>query len=117
VILIGTGSEVQLALGAAGNLEKLGIKSRVVSMPSWELFDAQPESYRESVLPSAVRARVSVEAGTTMGWEHYVGLDGKAVGMEGFGASSPGGVAMEKFGFTAANVAEVASAVVKRTRK
>ncbi len=104
VILIGTGSEVQLALGAAAELADDGINARVVSMPSWSLFDAQSADYRESVLPSSVRARVAVEAGLTTGWERYVGLDGAVIGMTGYGASGPGGEVMNHFGFTVENV-------------
>ena len=82
-----------------------GINARVVSMPSWELFDAQPEDYRQKVLPREVIARVAVEAGIKLGWEHYVGTEGVIVGMEGFGASAPGAVLYEKFGITARAVA------------
>jgi transketolase len=116
VVLIGTGSEVQLALKAAGILAKENIKARVVSMPSWELFESQPESYKESLLPRSVRARVAVEAGIKTGWEKFVGLDGAVIGMEGFGASAPGGLVMEKFGFTAENVADVARKTLRRLR-
>lgn len=105
VILIGTGSEVHIALEAGKKLAEEGIKVRVVSLPSWELFDRQPADYRESVLPSAVRTRVAVEAGIKLGWEHYVGLEGVVVGMDSFGASAPGDVLYEKFGITAENVA------------
>lgn len=112
VILIGTGSEVQLALGAASELATENINVRVVSMPSWELFDAQSEEYRESVLPRSVRARVAVEAGIGTGWERYVGLDGAVVGMEGFGASGPGGAVMRHFGFTVENVVAKARSVL-----
>jgi transketolase len=80
----------------------------VVSMPSWELFDLQPAAYREKVLPPVVQARVAVEAAVTLGWEHYVGLDGAVVGMEGFGASAPANVLYEKFGITAERVVETA---------
>ena len=105
VILIGTGSEVHTALDAGRGLAKGGrCKVRVVSMPSWELFDAQPKSYREEVLPPSVKARVSVEAGAVVGWERYVGLTGRSVGMKGFGASAPGEVLFEKFGITPAHV-------------
>lgn len=112
VILIGTGSEVQLALGASSELAKSGVKARVVSMPSWALFDVQPAEYRESVLPSAVRARVAVEAGLATGWERYVGLDGAVVGMTGYGASGPGGAVMKHFGFTVENVIAKAKEVL-----
>lgn len=100
VILIGTGSEVHIALEAAQKLAAEGIKTRVVSMPSWELFDAQPENYRKKVLPDEVKARVAIEAGIKLGWEHYVGREGAIVGMESFGASAPGPVLYEKFGIT-----------------
>ena len=114
LILIGTGSEVQIALEAGQELAKENVKSRVVSMPSWSLFEDQPEEYRESVLPNAVRARVAVEAGLAQGWERYVGLDGAVVGMDGFGASGPGGEVMEHFGFTVENVVETARRVLGR---
>jgi transketolase len=114
VILIGTGSEVHIALEAGRQLASLAIKVRVVSMASWELFDRQPASYRDRVLPPAVKARVAVEAGITLGWEHYVGLEGAVVGMEGFGASAPGEVLYEKFGINAASVAARARALIGR---
>ena len=105
VILIATGSEVHVALEAAGMLKVNNVNARVVSMPSWELFDSQPEDYRNSVLPPEVTARVSIEAGQTIGWERYIGLKGKAVGISRFGASAPGKVVAEKLGLTADNVA------------
>ena len=108
VILMATGSEVQHAVGAAEILRQEGRKVRVVSMPSWELFEKQPESYRQEVLPEEVKARVSVEAGVTQGWERYVGDGGAMVGLDRFGASAPGGRLMEEFGFTAAHVADKA---------
>lgn len=100
LILIATGSEVALALAAARKLAENGTKTRVVSLPSWEIFDRQPREYRDSVLPPAVNARIAVEAGIKLGWEHYVGLSGKIIGMQTFGASAPGPVLYEKFGFT-----------------
>lgn len=100
LILIGTGSELQLCVEAAKQISADGQKVRVVSMPSWELFDAQDASYRESVLPQAVAKRVAVEAGISMGWCRYVGSEGGTVSIEQFGASAPGGVCLEKFGFT-----------------
>jgi transketolase len=112
VILIGTGSEVHIALEASKKLAAENVKVRVVTMPSWELFDRQPEAYRESVFPSGVRARVAVEAGIKLGWERYVGLDGAIVGMESFGASAPGPVLYEKFGITADKVVEQAKALI-----
>jgi transketolase len=110
VILIATGSEVHIALAAAGQLAADGINPRVVAMPSWELFDAQPEEYRRRVLPPDVPARVAVEAGVTLGWEHYVGTKGAIVGLDRFGASAPGSTVYDKLGFTA-------RAVVKRAKE
>ena len=103
-VLIASGSEVQLALKAQSLLAGDGVAASVVSMPSWELFEAMPGDYRDSVLPPTVRARVAVEAGIAMGWERYVGAAGAVVGMTGFGASAPGGTVMEKFGFTGERV-------------
>ena len=114
-ILIGTGSEVHIALDAGKILEERGIASRVVSLPSWELFDEQPADYRSGVLPSDVRARVAIEAGTPMGWERYVGIEGVTLGMSHFGASAPAGVLYEKFGLTAQRMADEAEALVKRS--
>ena len=87
---------------------------RVVSLPSWEIFDEQPEEYRESVLPSSVKIRVAVEAGIKLGWEHYVGLEGAVIGMESFGASAPAEVLYEKFGITAERVAQAVRGLLKR---
>ena len=101
VILIATGSEVEIAIKAADILEKDKIKVRVVSLPCWEIFDQQEETYRRKVLPPEIEARVAVEAGIKLGWEHYVGTTGKVVGMESFGASAPAPVLFEKFGITA----------------
>jgi transketolase len=108
VLLIGTGSEVQHALGAGEQLRNDGIRAQVVSMPSWALFDEQPEAYRREVLPPDVTARVSIEAGVTQGWERYVGSEGTAIGVDRFGASAPGDVVMEKYGLTAEHVADEA---------
>ena len=105
VILIATGSEVAVAIGAQKLLEEKGVAARVVSMPSWEIFERQPQSYRDSVLPPTVTARVAVEAGVPLGWHKYVGPAGDVVGMTRFGASAPGPVVFEKFGFTPENVA------------
>ena len=112
LIIIATGSEVHIALEAALTLQSEGINARLVSMPSWELFDAEPREYRDAVLPPSQRARLSVEAGAVNGWARYVGLDGASIGMSTFGASAPGGVALEKFGFTAVRVAEEARKLV-----
>jgi transketolase len=104
LIIMGTGSELHPALEAGRTLAAEGRNVRVVSFPCWELFDAQDAEYRESVLPKACRARVSVEAGLTQGWEKYVGLDGAMVGMERFGRSAPAKVLFEKFDITAERV-------------
>jgi len=113
VILIGTGSEVALALKAGQQLAAEGIRVRVVSLPSWELFDRQPAACRDKVLPPDVRVRIAVEAGIRLGWEHYVGLDGAVVGMDGFGASAPANVLYEKFGITVEKIVEAAKARIK----
>ncbi|MCB9420253.1 MAG: transketolase [Ardenticatenaceae bacterium] len=112
VILIGTGSEVQIALDAQKLLAEKGVAARVVSMPCWELFSAQPDEYKEAVLPAAVTARVSIEAGVTLGWERYVGSAGTAIGIDHFGASAPYEVLYEQFGLTATAVAEAALSLV-----
>ena len=112
LILIGTGSEVQHALAAAEKLEADGIPTRVVSMPCQEWFDEQDEAYRESVLPSSVDAKVSIEAGVAMGWSKYVGPKGTSVSIEHFGASASGDKCMEEFGFTADNLVEVAKGIL-----
>ena len=100
-IVIATGSEVQLALKARETLARDKVRVRVVSMPSWELFDAQPESYRDSVLPPEIEARVSIEAGSTIGWERYVGHGGAIIGMQTFGASAPADDLYKHFDITA----------------
>ncbi|MEK7374953.1 MAG: transketolase [Thermodesulfobacteriota bacterium] len=114
VLLIGTGSEVQLALEAGRRLAAEGIRVRVVSLPSWELFDRASQAWRDQVLPPAVRARVAVEAGVSLGWEHYVGLEGAVVGIDRFGASAPYQVLYEKFGITAEAVAAEARRLLGR---
>ena len=108
VILVATGSEVHIALEAASLLDEKSISARVVSMPSWELFDAQPAEYRDSVLPPATKARISIEAGSTIGWERYVGLDGKAIGLDRFGASAPASELYKRFGLTPERMVEEA---------
>ncbi|MEB3268299.1 MAG: transketolase [Leptolyngbya sp.] len=112
LILIGTGSEVHLCVQAAEALRAEGKQVRVVSMPSWELFEAQDAAYQESVLPKAVTKRLAVEAGITMGWCRYVGAEGDVIGVDRFGASAPGGLVMEKFGFTVDNVVSRAKALL-----
>ena len=112
-IIIATGSEVSISIEAKRLLRQRGIDARVVSLPCTRIFDAQDEAYRESVLPSAVRARVAVEALSTFGWERYTGLDGAVIGMEGFGASGPAGELFNKFGFTAEHVAQTVKDLLK----
>ncbi|MBI4780346.1 MAG: transketolase [Oscillatoriophycideae cyanobacterium NC_groundwater_1537_Pr4_S-0.65um_50_18] len=112
IILIGTGSELSLCVKAAETLASEGKKVRVVSMPSWELFEEQDAAYRESVLPKAVTKRLSVEAGSSFGWAKYVGTEGDCVSIDRFGASAPGGVCLEKFGFTVDNVLAKAKALL-----
>ncbi|MEH1960290.1 MAG: transketolase [Nostoc sp.] len=104
IILIGTGSELSLAVSAAEKLTAEGKKVRVVSLPSWELFEAQDAAYKESVLPKAITKRLSVEAGSSFGWHKYIGTEGDTVSIDRFGASAPGNVCLEKFGFSVDNV-------------
>jgi transketolase len=108
VILIATGSEVSLALSAREELERDGIRVRVVSMPCADLFDRQPREYRDGVLPPGVRARVAIEQASTLGWHRYVGDAGAIVGMHTFGASAPLKELVGKFGFTPDKVSETA---------
>ena len=105
---------MSLALAAHARLTRDGLACRVVSMPCWELFEAQPQPYRDAVLPPAVRARVSVEAASPFGWERYVGPDGASIGVDRFGASAPGPVVMREFGFTPEHVVEAARQVLAR---
>ena len=104
IIIIATGSELHLAIESHTELKNQGINSRVVSMPSWELFEKQSLDYKEQVLPSSIKKRISVEAASTFGWEKYVGLEGISIGMKTFGASAPGNVLMEEFEFTVKNI-------------
>jgi len=108
LILIATGSEVSITLSAGRELAAKGIKVRIVSLPSWEIFDREQQEYRNSVLPPQVTKRIAVEAGIKLGWEHYIGLSGKIIGMETFGASAPAPVLYEKFGLTAGKIIEAA---------
>ena len=112
VVLIGTGSEVHLIVAAQQKLREQKIHARVVSMPGWKLFDEQPRDYRESVLPPSIRSRLAVEAALPLGWHRYVGDAGDVIGVERFGASAPGNVVMEKFGFTVDHVVERALALL-----
>jgi len=117
VILIGSGSEVSLCVGAYEKMTAEGLQVRVVSMPSWDLFEAQDEAYRNQVLPPQVAARVSVEGGSIFGWERYVGMTGAMIGLQSFGASAPGDVVEEFFGFTEENVINAAKAQIEKNRK
>ena len=111
-ILIATGSEVELAVKAQEALAASGKKVRVVSMPSTNVFEAQTEAYRESVLPKSVKARVVVEAGVTDAWYKYAGFDGKVVGLDRFGESAPAGELFKEFGFTVENVVKAVESVL-----
>jgi transketolase len=117
VILMGTGSEVYLCVGARDELQKRGVRARVVSFPSWEIFEMQPKEYRDSVLPPGVRARVSVEAGATLGWCRWVGPDGASVGIDHFGASAPYKEAAKHMGLTVDNVVEHALRVTGKSKE
>jgi transketolase len=114
VILIGTGSELSLCVSAYEKLAAEGIHARVVSMPSWELFDKQEATYKDSVLPPSVTARVSVEMGATFGWQRYTGTKGRNIGMHRFGASAPIKDLLKYFGFTVDHVVAEAHAVLGR---
>jgi transketolase len=112
VIIIGTGSELCFAVDAAKKLEEDGKKARVVSLPSWELFDEQSQEYKDSVLPPDVEARVSIEAGSTFGWLKYVGFKGISIGYDHFGASAPGPKLYEELGITVEDVVKAAKKVL-----
>ena len=116
VILLGSGSEVQLCIGAYETLKAEGVKARVVSMPSWDLFERQDQGYRDSVLPPSVKARVAVEQGSVIGWDRYAGSEGTVIGMNTFGASAPLKDLLQKFGFTPEKVLDAARAQVKKNR-
>jgi transketolase len=115
VILIASGSELSLVINAHETLTSEGIRSRVVSMPSWDIFEHQPPSYRESVLPAKVTGRIAVEQGSVLGWERYVGAAGQVIGMQTFGASAPLKELQRKFGFEPERVVTVAKELLGRT--
>jgi transketolase len=117
LILMATGSEVGITLKAADELEASGVKTRVVSFPSWELFEMQSVEYKESVLPSEIKSRVSIEAGIKQGWEKYIGDYGEAISIEKFGASAPGDILMKEYGFTVSNIADTAKKVLEKLKK
>jgi transketolase len=113
IILMATGSEVSVTLKAAEELGKEGIKARVVSFPSWELFEQQSESYKESILPASIKARVSIEAGVKQGWEKYIGNKGLSISVETFGHSAPGNIVLEKYGFNSPNITSIAKKLLE----
>jgi transketolase len=113
VVLIGTGSEVSLAVSAKAELEKENLSVRVVAMPSRELFDRQPEAYKQSVLPDSAPKRIAIEAGISLGWERYTGLGGKVLSIDTFGASGPGNEVLAHFGFTVDNVVRLTKELLK----
>ncbi len=117
VILLASGSEVSISLQASDILQSDGINVRVVSFPSWELFEKQPEDYKESVLPSSIKARVSVEAGVKQGWEQYVGDYGESISIEKFGASAPADVLFKEYGFTPEKIVEMAQKVLNNIKE
>ena len=112
MILLSSGSEVHIAVEAYQQLMNEGVKTRVVSLPCWELFDEQDETYKESVLPARVTNRVSIEAGITLGWQKYVGSQGITIGIDKFGASAPYERIYEEYGLTPAHVIEAAKRLV-----
>ncbi len=113
LILMGSGSEVQLAMNAQSELASEGIDSRVVSMPSWELFESQDQAYKERVLPGSVKARISIEAASPFGWQKWVGSEGKAIGIDHFGASAPYEEIYEHFGLTSERLVKEAREMLK----
>ncbi|MCK7526198.1 MAG: hypothetical protein MZV64_55635 [Ignavibacteriales bacterium] len=114
LLLIATGSEVSLSLKAAEQLEAEGKNVRVISFPSWEIFEQQSDEYKKQIFPVEIKARVSVEMGIGMGWQKYVGDSGETISIERFGASAPDSVLYEKYGFTVENVAATAKRVLNK---
>jgi len=114
LILMASGSEVSLALDAAGQLRQEGVAVRVISVPSWELFEEQSAEYKAAVLPGNVRTRIAIEAGRSQGWERYVGLDGDIIALDHFGASAPAKILFQEFGFSVENVVARAKALLKK---
>jgi transketolase len=113
VVIVATGSEVNVALAAGEKLKAEGIMAAIVSMPSFKLFDEQTDEYKKSVFPHGV-PKISVEAGATMGWYKYIGSDGIAIGIDRFGASAPGPIALEKLGISTAHIIEAAKKLLKK---
>ncbi len=116
VIIAATGSEVSLVLSALPDLKAAGITARVVSMPSWKIFEEQNEAYKESIFPRAI-PKLAVEAGASLGWWKYVGRSGSVIGLDRFGASAPGKIALDKLGFNAANIVEHAKTIIAAKKK
>jgi len=114
LIILASGSEVSLALEAANNLETAGKQVRVVSCPCWELFEAQSEGYKELVLPQRITKRLSIEAGSTMGWEKYVGSRGTCIGVNNFGASAPAEILYREYGLTADHILDEANSLLDK---
>jgi len=112
-LILANGSEIKLALEATETLASDGIAARVISMPSWELFDDQPQEYKNKVLPENVTARVAIEAGATQGWHKYVGMNGKVIGLDHFGASAPINDLFTNFGITAESVVKAVQLLLK----
>src|SRR6185312_10491754 len=117
VILIGCGSETALCVKAQERLKNYGVKARVVSMPSWYLFDAQDAGYQESVLPKAIKKRVTIEAGARLGWHRFATEEGTVIGIDHYGASAPGDEVMRNFGFTAEHVTAAALRLVGKNKE
>ncbi len=117
LLMLATGSEVWVTIEAAKKLQEDGVSARVVSMPCWELFEEQPSDYRDSVLPPEVEQRIAVEAGVSLGWQRWVGIDGAIVSIEHFGASAPGTTVLEKFGYTPENIASRARSLLERRQR
>jgi transketolase len=113
LVLIATGSEVSLALEARDKLQAEGIATRVVSMPCWELFEDQPETYRDQVIPPSIPARLAIEAGVRQGWDRYVGAKGDVICLDRFGASAPGDVALRELGFNVDNIRKRAKSLLR----
>jgi transketolase len=114
LLLIATGSEVSLSLKAAEQLEAEGKNVRVISFPSWEIFEQQSDEYKKQIFPAEIKSRISVEMGVGMGWQKYVGDSGETISIERFGASAPDSVLYEKYGFTVENVAATAKRVLNK---
>jgi transketolase len=117
ILLIGTGSEVSLCAKVHDELTREGVAARLISMPSWELFEQQDETYRHAILPPLITARVAVEQGSTLGWDRYVGTEGAIIGMHTFGSSAPLKDLLTKFGFTPERVMEAAKAQLARSKR